>query len=97
MSQFPISTIPCKYFVNGYCKNGDKCAFSHDPTMDIKVEKKRKRKTRGEKELKLLKFFLRIMCLFVNSMQVVLVAKEETVPSFMKTSLERLKLQLLHS
>ena len=26
-----IAGVPCKFFVNGDCKRGDECPFSHDP------------------------------------------------------------------
>ncbi|KAI1296198.1 nuclear fragile X mental retardation protein interacting protein 1 [Mortierella claussenii] len=30
---------PCKYFLRGHCTRGDKCTFSHDPSLKNKVQK----------------------------------------------------------
>ncbi|CAO3682314.1 unnamed protein product [Rhizopus microsporus] len=32
-----VPLVPCKYYAQGYCKDGDKCTFKHDNTNDPEV------------------------------------------------------------
>lgn len=36
--------VPCKYFLNGRCNKGRKCAYSHDPAYRSKQKSSKKRK-----------------------------------------------------
>lgn len=31
----PSQSAPCKYWLQGYCKNGYRCQFAHQPTHDV--------------------------------------------------------------
>ncbi|PHZ16522.1 uncharacterized protein RHIMIDRAFT_247042 [Rhizopus microsporus ATCC 52813] len=56
-----VPLVPCKYYAQGYCKDGDNCTFKHDNTNDPEDELCRF-KHEGPRDIKICQFYKTQSC-----------------------------------